>query len=197
MGAVWRNQEHGGRGRGPPAGGGWRLNNGMERSMEMEEEHLDQESVEEAWTEAETPDCGAGRETDADGEDGRTAGPGEQTPASGDPLEIPEAAGAAETADVREAPRRSPEDLRGELREFMGAFPGVRGEEVPKAVWDAAVGGQNLTLAYSLHRTLSLERELSALRQDRENRQRSTGSQAKNAPGSTEDLISTWWNEAE
>lgn len=91
---------------------------------------------------------------------------------------------------------RPPETLRGELSEFLEAFPEVKGEELPPEVWQAVAAGKNLTLAYSLNRNQALERELAARRQAEQNRQRSTGSLARNAPGTAEDLIAAWWNEA-
>ena len=91
---------------------------------------------------------------------------------------------------------RPPEALQKELAEFLKAFPEVKGEEVPEEVWQAVVQGQSLTLAYSLYRICALEQELEALRKGQENRRRSTGSFARNAPSTPGDLIAMWWNEA-
>ena len=88
---------------------------------------------------------------------------------------------------------RTPEHLQGELREFLAAYPNVRGEDIPKAVWQAAIGGQNLTLAYALHQNQALQRRLDALERQQNNAQRSTGSQARHAPGTMRDLIDQWW----
>lgn len=88
---------------------------------------------------------------------------------------------------------RSPEHLQGELREFLAAYPDVRGEDIPRAVWQAAIGGQNLTLAYALHENQALQRRLDALERQQSNAQRSTGSQARHSPGTVRDLIDQWW----
>ena len=88
---------------------------------------------------------------------------------------------------------RTPEHLQGELREFLAAYPNVRGEDIPKAVWQAAIGGQNLTLAYALHQNQALQRRLDALERQQANAQRSTGSQARHSPGTMRDLIDQWW----
>ena len=88
---------------------------------------------------------------------------------------------------------RTPEHLQGELREFLAAYPDVRGEDIPKAVWQAAIGGQNLTLAYALHENQALQRRLDALERQQSNAQRSTGSQARHSPGTVRDLIDQWW----
>lgn len=88
---------------------------------------------------------------------------------------------------------RTPEHLQGELREFLAAYPNVRGEDIPRAVWQAAIGGQNLTLAYALHQNQALQRRLDALERQQSNAQRSTGSQARHSPGTMRDLIDQWW----
>lgn len=88
---------------------------------------------------------------------------------------------------------RTPEHLQGELREFLAAYPNVRGEDIPKAVWQAAIGGQNMTLAYALHQNQALQRRLDALERQQANAQRSTGSQARHSPGTMRDLIDQWW----
>ena len=88
---------------------------------------------------------------------------------------------------------RRPEHLQGELREFLAAYPNVRGEDIPRAVWQAAIGGQNLTLAYALHENQALQRRLDALERQQSNAQRSTGSQARHSPGTVRDLIDQWW----
>ena len=123
------------------------------------------------------------------------AGPGpEQPPApAAPPLDRPDGRGA-ETAAAGPRPAQA---MRGELEEFLQRFPGVRGEDIPPAVWQAAAQGQNLSLAYSLHRNQDLERRLAALERQRDNRQRSTGPRARSAPAAVGDLIAQWWNEAE
>lgn len=159
----------------------------------MEAEYLDQEAAETAWGEAEEPAARMVEQQTAQvGPENMETGGGREEATPGAP---PEARGPG--AEAQAGPQRAPEEMGEALREFLDTFPEVKGEEVPKEVWDAAIQGQSLALAYSLHRSRALERELAALRQDRENRLRSTGSMARNVPGSTEDLISMWWNEAD
>ena len=77
----------------------------------------------------------------------------------------------------------------------MAAFPDVKGKDIPREVWEAASQGENLTLAYSLHQNQALQRKLDALQRQRDNSHRTTGSQARHAPGTMRDLIAQWWNE--
>ena len=155
------------------------------------DEELRQQQADEAWEAAETP----GVEPETGAADGQEMPGGEMPGEETGEAETQETETGAEPTGVQ--PERGPEGLRGEMREFLEAYPGVKGADVPREVWEAAIRGQNLTLAYSIYKNRSLERELAEARRHSENVQRTTGSQAANAPSRPEELISVWWNEAE
>lgn len=100
---------------------------------------------------------------------------------------------AGETGQSREETVRTQRKER-EVSDFLSDFPNVKPEEIPGEVWEQVAAGKSLSLAYSLHRSKSMERELSAKAQDQRNRQRTAGTLSRSAPSQSGDLISMWWN---
>lgn len=85
----------------------------------------------------------------------------------------------AETTPEEEQDRRDEE-----IRDFLETYPGVRPEDIPPAVWEGVQRGESLTAAYRRVETgrlraenQQLRRSLAAERCNRQNRQRSVGTQ--------------------
>lgn len=78
-----------------------------------------------------------------------------------------------------------------EIAQFAALFPQVKGEEVPREVWQAVKEGQPLALAYSLWRIRVLEEE----RARRERGERlSPGSVSSAGSGGNAGTLAAYWD---
>ncbi len=100
------------------------------------------------------------------------------------------------TEGAREAARRG-EARRAEMARFVRDFPAVQPEEIPREVWAGVARGEGLTSAYALHRSRSLEADLAAERQNRQNEQRTTGSLSDSGEAARPSELDRWWDEYE
>ena len=78
------------------------------------------------------------------------------------------------------SPAPDPEaDRRQSYLRFSREFPQVKAEEIPPEIWrDFAAGKGDLAYLYARHENRQLRSELTAARQNEENRRKSTGSRA-------------------
>lgn len=101
---------------------------------------------------------------------------------------------AQQKQDETEAKRKA------DIAEFLNKFPGVKGTDIPKEVWDKVNGGDSLVRAYEAHMTAKkdaekdqkiadLEREIAALKQNTANKAKSTGSQRTGGQESARDTF--------
>lgn len=79
------------------------------------------------------------------------------------------------------------DEIDREFERFVQRFPDVRGEDIPRQVWESVRRGERLTEAYLMYETGRLREENLGLRQTRERRElnisRSAGSQTDSGSG--------------
>lgn len=80
---------------------------------------------------------------------------------------------------------------------FLEAFPAVKAEDIPKEVWACVSNGESLVTAYTMHQNQTLQAQLAAERQNKENAARSTGSRSTAGQETAHGLIDRAWDEAE
>lgn len=103
----------------------------------------------------------------------------------------------AKQAQAQQAEAKAAEARQNDMRRFLARYPDVKPESIPNEVWKTVSEGESLTAAYTLYRNKQLEADLSAERKNRENTQKSIGSQQSAGAETTDDLISKYWNENE
>lgn len=87
--------------------------------------------------------------------------------------------------------------------QFIQKYPGVKAEEIPKAVWDEVKRTGDLLGAYENYQNTkvkddkiaSLEQEIETLKQNAKNAARSTGSATSSGKTSSKSLIQQLWDE--
>lgn len=67
---------------------------------------------------------------------------------------------------------------RDSIDRFVKDHPKLDAKEIPKDVWDAFMGGKDLSDAWAVHENKILKEKLAAMEQNQKNQKRSTGSQA-------------------
>ena len=129
--------------------------------------------------------------------DGNTVNDGRE------PEALPEEDGGADKdAPENEAAAAGPgEDgeMEAQFVAFVRRFPGIRGEDIPREVWEAVRRGETLTEAYLESETARLRAENEALRAIRDRRElnlsRSAGSQTGTGVGSEKrDAFEEGWD---
>ena len=91
---------------------------------------------------------------------------------------------------VRESARKR------DLARFVAAYPGVKGEEIPRTVWEQVSQGVPLVSAYAMHENAQLKAQLAAERQNRANLRRTPGALGSHS-GAELDELDRMWNEDE
>lgn len=120
-------------------------------------------------------------------------------------LEKQQAALAAQQAQVQaetqarqraqaEQARRA-QARQAEMSTFLSTYPDVKPDSIPKEVWAQVAQGVPLTTAYTMHRNQTLEAELAAERQNRENQRRSPGSLKTEGDGGQDELDAIWYSD--
>lgn len=82
---------------------------------------------------------------------------------------------------------------QADIKNFIGTFPDVKAESIPKEVWTAVAGGKTLVEAYALHEAARLKNELAAEKQNTKNKARSAGSRATAGKSDTMDDFDRMW----
>lgn len=85
------------------------------------------------------------------------------------------------TDEDGEASTRAKRDA--DFSEFIERMPEVSAEDIPREVWAEVAEGKSLLMAYALHENGRLKAELSALRQNRSNREASVSSRSSEGSG--------------
>ncbi len=93
--------------------------------------------------------------------------------------EAPEEAGKA----APESPPAEGGKDEGEIRRFVRAFPQVRGEDIPREVWERVRAGERLTEAFLGYETRRLREENERLRRAGEQRERNAARSAGSQTG--------------
>lgn len=120
-------------------------------------------------------------------------------------LEKQQAALAAQQAQVQaetqarqraqaEQARRA-QARQAEMSTFLSTYPDVKPDSIPKEVWAQVAQGVPLTTAYTMYRNQTLEAELAAERQNRENQRRSPGSLKTEGDGGQDELDAIWYSD--
>lgn len=98
--------------------------------------------------------------------------------------------------------KRTPEK-RVNADEFVSRYPSVKAADIPQSVWDEArKNGGDLVAAYSKYessekdrRISDLEAEIAALKQNKENEERSSGSRRTAGSSNSKSLIQALWDD--
>lgn len=91
--------------------------------------------------------------------------------------------------------KQKAEQRKQDMAAFLSAYPGVKGDEIPREVWEKVAGGVSLVQAYTMHRNQQLEAEIAAMKQNEKNQQTTTGSLAASNEGESRSEIDKWWYE--
>ena len=82
-----------------------------------------------------------------------------------------------------------------DFAEFIGEYPELKPDSVPKEVWAIyGQGGRSLVQAYEKHENKLLKVQLAADKKNAENKQRSTGSATTAGKSSKEDALDALWD---
>lgn len=84
------------------------------------------------------------------------------------------------------------EARRKDMDAFLQAYPDVKADAIPKEVWAQVAQGVPLVSAYAMHENQRLKAELAAERQNKENKQRTTGSLGANSGPEMDELDRLW-----
>ena len=87
-----------------------------------------------------------------------------------------------------------PPNVNEDIRRFVSAYPDVKAESIPQAVWDEVNKGSDLLSAYTRHENAELKQRLKALETNNRNSQRSTGSRKTAGSGVTRDAFDEGWD---
>lgn len=88
--------------------------------------------------------------------------------------------------------RERQEARKKDMTAFLEAFPGVKGEDVPREVWAKVAAGESLVTAYTMYQNRQLQLQLAAQRQNRENAARTTGSMSTQGEKAGKTLGDLW-----
>lgn len=88
--------------------------------------------------------------------------------------------------------RERQESRKRDMTAFLEAFPGVKGEDVPREVWAKVAAGESLVTAYTMYQNQQLQLQLAAQRQNRENAARTPGSMSTQGEKAGKTLGDLW-----
>lgn len=94
-------------------------------------------------------------------------------------------------AQAREAAEREAARQK-DFNAFLAAYPEVKPEDIPKAVWERVGAGESLVTAYTMERNRELTVRLAALEQNERNRERSPGSMSTRGDKGKSSLEELW-----
>lgn len=101
----------------------------------------------------------------------------------------------AKAEAVQDKPAEAdPHNVNEDIRRFVSAYPDVKAESIPQAVWDEVNKGSDLLSAYTRHENAELRQKLKALETNNRNSQRSTGSRKTAGSGATRDAFDEGWD---
>lgn len=80
------------------------------------------------------------------------------------------------------------------LNKFMQLYPNVKAADIPQDVWLKAEQLGDLSTAYTMHKNAELERELTALKTNQKNANRSTGSQRNTGAATNFSAFDEGWD---
>ena len=112
---------------------------------------------------------------------------------------------AMEPEEAKQAKAREEEQMarrRASVDRFMKVYPDVKGEQIPKEVWDDAEAMGDLTAAYIKYNSGKikeenerLKKELEQAKQQKKNRERSMGSSKSVGAAAARDAMDDGWDE--
>lgn len=97
-----------------------------------------------------------------------------------------------EPAHEKTAEERAQEAVQA----FVKRYPNVKGEDIPQSVWDDANRTGDLIGAYQEYRLQKLSEEITQLKQNNKNKERSTGSRKTAGASSTKTKVDEAWEAA-
>lgn len=83
---------------------------------------------------------------------------------------------------------------RDMLNRFIAAYPEVKGEDIPKSVWDESRKTGDLVAAYAKHERKQLEAQIATLKQNKKNSERSIGSVRSTGSSTKKDAFDEGWD---
>ena len=84
---------------------------------------------------------------------------------------------------------------RDMLNRFIAAYPEVKGETIPKSVWEESKKTGDLVAAYAKYEKKQLEAQIATLKQNKKNSERSIGSVRSTGSSKTLDAFDEGWND--
>lgn len=83
---------------------------------------------------------------------------------------------------------------RDMLNRFISAYPDIKGEDIPKSVWEESAKSGDLVAAYAKYERKQLEDRIAVLEQNKKNSERSIGSVRSTGAAKQLDAFDEGWN---
>ena len=99
-----------------------------------------------------------------------------------------------QTAEAEEQAKAAAQ--KRDMEAFIGAYPDVKADEIPKEVWQKVAGGESLVTAYTMYLNQQLRAKMAAQEQNRENAAKAPGSLGTRGEQGRK-TIADYWDEAE
>lgn len=80
------------------------------------------------------------------------------------------------------------------ITRFISAYPDVKGDDIPKDVWDESAKSGDLVAAYAKYERKQLQERIAVLEQNKKNTERSIGSVRSTGAAKTPDAFDEGWN---
>ena len=84
---------------------------------------------------------------------------------------------------------------RDMLNRFIAAYPDVKGDAIPKSVWEESQKSGDLVAAYAKYEKKQLEQQIAALKLNKKNSERSIGSVRSTGATKTRDAFDEGWDD--
>ena len=109
-----------------------------------------------------------------------------------DKAEADKAQAEAQQKTAKESAEQKQRDM---LNRFIAAYPEVKGDDIPKSVWEECQKSGDLVAAYAKYEKKQLEEQISALKQNKKNAERSIGSVRSTGTSKQKDAFDEGWDD--
>ena len=105
-----------------------------------------------------------------------------------------QAAAQAEQEAEQQKQAEQEQKQNADIQRFVTNYPDVKAEDIPQSVWDDFKKSGDLTAAYARYEKAELQKQISILKQNEENRNRSTGSRKSAGAAAAKDPFDSAWD---
>lgn len=130
----------------------------------------------------------------------REAGRSISDTAAREQIQREQAARVKERQPAEEAPVEKPQEpdrAALDIAAFCKAYPDVKANEIPQAVWDDVRSGSDLISAYTKYENKQLRSQIETMKQNEKNKNRSTGSRQSSGGNTRKSPFDVAWDAAD